>query len=736
MVLRACCNQRIAPYYHAAMKRLPIFLVTVVTAWTCGDSARRVEAPNATGPVIPRGATATFAILETTDLHNNIRSYDYFKLTDDKSIGLERTATLISQARAEFPSSILIDNGDSIQGTALADYQAIVSPVPCSEPLAMYKVMNAIGFDVAGIGNHDFNYGLSFLAQVTHTPFDIAGIDTTGASACKGPAFPQVLSNVFSATSGKPLFAPSTIVTKTVSYKRPNGSDAAAQLRIGIIAYAPPAITSWDKRWLDGKAVTKGVMETAPALVANLKAQGADLIVAIVHGGLDNSPYNPELENQGWHLAQVPGIDALLLGHTHSVFPNPQSTANQFNLPMVDKVDGTVNGVASVMAGFWGQHLGVIKLGLTFDGKQWRPDASKTVVEARPVASVCTGGKPVACDADNKWKTGAACAFIKACEGIADGKKAFVDADPSITQMIESEHAKTMAYVRTPIGTTDFELSSYFAEQGDPSAIQIVNQAQADYVRTYIAANLPQYAGLPVLSVSAPFKFGFQGGTDYTDVAAGPVAINNAADLYLYANTLHAVKVTGAGLKDWLETAATRFAQINPALTTDQNLINTQTAGFNFDVATDPDLTYEIDVTQPLPAAGTPATGRIKALKYKGRPIEANQEFIIATNNYRASGGGSFPGLDGSKTIYAAPDTNRDILISYIKAHPQLTRVANGATRSWRFTKVATAGRVLFSSALNALPKAITAGLTNISLAAADDGSGRTLSLYRIDLNR
>jgi 2',3'-cyclic-nucleotide 2'-phosphodiesterase/3'-nucleotidase len=60
---------------------------------------------------------------------------------------------------------------------------------------------------------------------------------------------------------------------------------------------------------------------------------------------------------------------------------------------------------------------------------------------------------------------------------------------------------------------------------------QIVNQAQQAY-RPYIKANLPQYS-LPVLSVSAPFKSGFQGGADYTDVAVGPLAINNAADLYL-----------------------------------------------------------------------------------------------------------------------------------------------------------------------------------------------------------
>jgi 2',3'-cyclic-nucleotide 2'-phosphodiesterase/3'-nucleotidase len=311
----------------------------------------------------------------------------------------------------------------------------------------------------------------------------------------------------------------------------------------------------------------------------------------------------------------------------------------------------------------------------------------------------------------------------------------YVEPDPSIAALVADEHQGTIAYVKTPIGSTDFEMSTYFAEEGDPSAIEIVNQAQADYVSSYIQANLPQYASLPVLSVSAPFKSGFQGGNDYTDVAAGPVAIHNAADLYLYANTVYAVKVTGAQLQDWLETAATRFAQIDPKKTADQPLINPAMPGYNFDLVTDPDLSYEIDVTQPLPAMGQKASGRIKNLTYKVKPIDPNAQFIVATNNYRASGGGNFPGLDGSKTIYAAPDTNRDVLIRYIQKHPNLTRAANGSARSWRFTKVATAGRVVFTSAANALAKAQAAGITNVSLVQADDGSGKGLSIYAIDLS-
>ena len=389
-------------------------------------------------------------------------------------------------------------------------------------------------------------------------------------------------------------------------------------------------------------------METAQKYVPEMRSKGADLVVAISHGGLDNSSYDPTMENGNWHLSKVPGIDAMLIGHSHQIFPNATSTVAQFNLPGVDKVKGTVNGVPTVMANFWGKHLGVIKLQLVHNGSKWTVDTSATTVEARSTQN-------------------------------AD--KSYVAVDPAVASAIASEHAATIQYVKTPIGSTDFNMASYFADVGDPGAIEVVNQAQASYVAAYVAANLPQYASLPVLSVSAPFKSGFAGGSDFTDVASGNVAINNAADLYLYPNTVYAVRVKGSDIKAWLETAATRFNRIDPTLSTDQALVSSY-PGYNFDMFTSPDIRYEIDVTQ---AQGS----RIKNLRYKGKAIDSAAYFIVATNNYRASGGGNFPGLDGSKTIYASPDANRDVLINYIKTTKTITRASNGSDRSWRFTPAA-----------------------------------------------
>jgi 2',3'-cyclic-nucleotide 2'-phosphodiesterase/3'-nucleotidase len=368
----------------------------------------------------------------------------------------------------------------------------------------------------------------------------------------------------------------------------------------------------------------------------------------------------------------------------------------QFKLAGVDKAAGLVNGVPTTMANLWGKHLGVIGLHLTHDGARWVVDKRKTTVEAR---------------------------------GAQLADKSFVAPDPAVAALVAAEHEATIGYVKTPVGASAFRMSSYFADVGDVSAIAVVNHAQADYVATYVKASLPQYAALPVLSMASAFKSGSAGVTDYTDVKAGDIALNNAADLYLYPNTLYAVKVDGTGLKAWLEHGAGRFNTIDPTAVAPQELVNPSFPSYNFDTITSSDVSYEIDVTQPVGK-------RIGKLTYRGKPVAANQEFIVATNNYRASGGGAFPGLDGSKTVFASPDNNRDVLIAYIKGARQLTFAAHGAQRSWRFAKVKTAGPVVFRSAPGVLALAEQAGILNVSLLRADDGGGKGYSLYAVDLSR
>ncbi|MBS0570137.1 MAG: bifunctional 2',3'-cyclic-nucleotide 2'-phosphodiesterase/3'-nucleotidase [Proteobacteria bacterium] len=666
-------------------RNLPILFACALALAACATVSQRPA----------DGTRAQIGVLETTDLHSNAMSYDYYKLAPDESLGLERAATLILQARKEFANTLLFDAGDTIQGTALADYQALVHPPTCEQQLAIYKAMDTLHYDAGTLGNHEFNYGLKFLSQVTGTPFDVADVPV---EHCKGPDYPLVLSNVFSAKTGKPLFTPWRILTRNVRVRVPDGSERAAALRIGVIGFTPPPILQWDKRNLEGKVTVLPVVDAARKYVPQMRAAGADVVIAIVHGGINTAPYTPDMENADWYLAQVPGIDVMLTGHSHQVFPDPHNPKSHYaHMRDVDNQRGFVNGVPAVMGDFFGKAIGVIDLNLVYTGGHWQVDKDKTHSEVRLVEP--------------------------------RGKVA-VAPDEVIAHTVAHEHEATIAYVKTPIGRSDFAMSTYFVAAGDNSALALVNAAQRDYVEKYIRANLLQFADVPVLSAAAPFKAGFGGPNDYTDVPAGPLAINNAADLYLYPNTLTAVKITGAGVKAWLEKSAQWFNRIDPAKKEPQELINRRYPTYNFDVlqagSSGGSLTYTIDVTQPVGE-------RIGNLRFDGKPVVDTHAFIVVTNNYRASGGGGFPGLDGKNIILSAPDANRDVLIDYVRAAREIQRKDFGDMHSWRFARVKTAGPVIFTSVAGKLDLARGAGIDDVAL-FKDNGDGS--AVYSLDLSK
>ncbi|HEX5122158.1 MAG TPA: bifunctional 2',3'-cyclic-nucleotide 2'-phosphodiesterase/3'-nucleotidase [Rhodanobacteraceae bacterium] len=665
------------------------FSAVLITAILSACAPTRPAHEAAKAPhAIADGTRAELAILESTDIHSNIRSYDYYRLADDPSIGFERMATLVRDARREFANTVLFDAGDTIQGTALADYQALVKPVGCDEELAMYRAMDALGYDGGTIGNHEFNYGLPYLAQVTDVPMNVDGVENR---RCKGPSYPIALANVFSARDDKPIYAPWGWTDKNISVRGPDGHEEEATLRIGFIGFTPPNIMQWDKRNLEGKVYTKGLVEAARQFLPELRKQNIDLVVAISHGGLDVSPYGTMMENANWYLSEEPGIDVLLLGHSHAAFPDPGNPKSRYaNMAGVDNERGFVHGKPAVMGNYWGKSLGVIDLALVRRDGRWQIDAAQTHSEVRDVKK-------------------------------ADGT--YVEPAKDIAALIEPVHEATIRYVSMPIGDSDFAMTTYFADVGDVTALQPVNTAQREYVERYIAKNLPQYAGLPVLSAAAPFKGGFGGPTDYTDIAAGPLAIHNAADLYLYPNTLTAVAIDGATVKGWLERSAERFNRIDPAKREPQELINRKMPSYNFDVIQG-GLTYAIDVTQP-------EGHRIVDLAYRGRPVDAAQRFIVVTNNYRASGGGRFPGLDGSSIVVSAPDANRDVLIDWVRERKHVARATDGSDRNWRFATVKTAGPVVFTSTAGKIGIAANDGLGYVRW-LKDNGDG--FATYAVDL--
>lgn len=597
-------------------------------------------------PAQTSGSTIRLRILETTDIHLHVYSYDYYRDQADDTVGLARIASLVDRARGEARNTLLFENGDFLQGNPMGDLVAAERGFKAGDTHPIIRAMNQMKFDAGTLGNHEFDYGLEFLAK-----------------SLAGSKYPVVCANVVKGQLAGNSRSDDTLVRPYVILDRDVVDEAGAshRLKVGVIGFTPPQIMQWNQAHLRGKVDTRDIVESAKAWVPEMKERGADIIVALAHTGVSNAPPQGKDENAALYLSFVPGIDVILTGHSHLVFPGPAFK----DRPGIDFEKGTLNGVPAVMAGFWGSHLGQIDLTIQRSGNEFK--VVRHQVAALPIFARESGR------------------IISLAEPKAE-----------MLAAVQPDHEATLEYVRRPVGKTAAAMDTFFALIGDNAALQTISDAQLWYARQLLAGG--PHATLPLLSAVAPFKAGGRGGVEfYTQVPEGQVALKNVADLYIYPNTLKAVKVTGQQLKDWLERSAGIFNQIRPG-DDEQPLINPSFPAFNFDMIDG--VTYRIDLSQPSKFDGggkvaNADASRIVELAWNGQPVAPAQEFVVVTNNYRASGGGSFPGNDGSTIVLDAPDPTRDVIIRFFQRTGALEPRVDG---NWSLKPVPGARNVVFES--------------------------------------
>lgn len=563
--------------------------------------------------------------LETTDLHTNITNYDYFQDKVDNTIGLTKVATLINEHRtaAGESNTFLFDNGDTIQGTPFGDY---VRELQAGKNEAfehpMYQAMAALNYDAVTLGNHEFNFGLEFLYNAME--------------GSKGK-LRFVNSNVKD-LEGNPIVSKFNVDGQEVQIIERTVTDLDGEthtIKVGVFGVVPPKIMSWDSGNLQGRVTAEDIIPSARESVQKLKDQGADVVVALAHSGIGESAAlaDEQLdseENVGYALTKIDGLDMVMTGHQHGRFPDAKGMFASF--PNVNMAKGTINGKPVVMANNQGKDLGVIDFELELVDGKWQ------ILDASAALDTVTADTAV---------------------------------DPTIQALIEDDHLATIDYINQPVGQIQDDIQSYFALVRDDASVQFVTNAQKWYVEKELETNpeLSPYKGLPLLSAGAPFKAGGRELTDasyYTNIPKGQIALKNVADLYVYPNTLEVVKVTGKDVMDWLEMSAGAYNQVD---SDGDEILNLQFRSYNFDVLDG--LTYEIDVTGPAKYDGNgkivnESANRVKNIEYNGKAITMDQEFLVATNNYRA-GSSSFPGLGGGKNIvYRSAYETRNVISDYI----------------------------------------------------------------------
>lgn len=542
---------------------------------------------------------AVLRILATTDVHGALASGECVGGADG---GLSRIATLVNAIREQSENSLLLDNGDFLQGTPLCDFVA-AGDIPMENGHPVIRAMNFMRYDAVGLGNHEFDYGLPFLK-----------------AALQDANFPVIGTNV--ACANQPW-------RNQIILERPlqDQNGLTHRVKIGLFSVMPEQVVSWNGHLKD-QLTTKDITQTAVVAAKALRESGAHIVIALAHSGVGGSSVEPRQENAVIPMAMAADIDALICGHTHQKLPDPTLA----NTECVDFSRGHICGVPAVMPGFNGAFLGEIALDLEFDERQ------VNITEARSKLHVATP------------------------QVDTDGPKQ----DPTLVQMMRQHELRSSALRDEVVGYSDLPIHSFYSRLPGDIAVALVAHAQLDYVQRELEAYLPKGIPLlsaaspfkgggrggPDNFVSIP-----KGPVTRLDLNALHPFQNTLVAMRITGGRLRDWLEMSASCFSQI-CPGTSDNQLRD--------MSFPCYGFDtvFGVTYAIDLTQpaRYDVLGKQISSGQ----RIKALSLHGAPVHKDQPFIMLTTSYRAGGGGNFPNVDTCPRLDIPTRDCRAILEDYV----------------------------------------------------------------------
>ena len=486
--------------------------------------------------------------------------------------------------------------------------------------------------------------------------------------AMAGADFPFVSANIMMADNEDEFYTdPYTIINKNI-----DGKD----LRVGVVGFVPPQSMRWGKGHLEGNVVIKDIVDQAKKIIPEL-AKKTDLVIVLSHSGISAEPVDSydARENASYHLAQIDGVDAMITGHHHGTFPDDYG-----DLEGVNAEEGTIFGVPTVMPGSWGSALGVIDLEIEDNKGSWE------IVDHQIRHKVVDEN---------------------------------VESHPEIEEIANNVHEKVIEYVRTPIGDTERDITSYLSRVMDSPVTQIINDAQLWWAEKEFAEG--EYSDLPIVSAAAPFRAGREDAEYFTEVMTGGVTIGDVTDIYIYDNQIRVMQLNGSQIIEWLERSAENFNRIDPGSDSTQELLNPEFSAYNFDVIDG--IEYELDVTKEV-------GDRVVNATYQGEPLNEDMEFLVVTNDYRAGGGGDFPPCVEEDPVYAPSGVvNREIIMNYIEEKGTINPEPD---YNWNISPFDPAEDVTFRSHPEVMDYVEKYDIPNITFVETDENG---MGVYKLDVS-